>query len=58
MDPIALASADVALGKRTQALRTIKQYLASGLAGPDELGRIRTDPDFDSLRSDFNIATI
>lgn len=54
MDPIALASANVALGKRTEASRILRQYLSSGNAGLDEIARIRTDPDFDSLRSGFN----
>jgi DNA-binding winged helix-turn-helix (wHTH) protein/Tfp pilus assembly protein PilF len=54
MDPIALASASVALGKRTEASRILRQYLSSGGAGLDEIARIRTDPDFDSLRTGFN----
>ena len=54
MDPIALASADVALGKRTEALRTLRQYVSSGLPGPEQIGRIRTDPDFDPVRHGFN----
>jgi len=54
MDPIALASASVALGKRTEASRILQQYLSSGDAGLDEIARIRTDPDFDSLRAGFN----
>ncbi|MBV8669511.1 MAG: winged helix-turn-helix domain-containing protein [Candidatus Eremiobacteraeota bacterium] len=54
MDPIALASASIALGNRTEASRILHQYLSSGNAGLDEIARIRTDPDFDSLRSGFN----
>jgi len=53
-DPIALASADVAMGKRTAALQAIRRYESSGLPGLDEIARIRTDPDFDSLRTGFN----
>jgi DNA-binding winged helix-turn-helix (wHTH) protein/Tfp pilus assembly protein PilF len=54
VDPIALASADVAMGKRAQALKAIQRYESSDLSGLDEIARIRTDPDFDSLRSGFN----
>lgn len=56
MDPIALASADVALGKRIEALRTLRQYVSSGLPGPDQIARIRTDPDFDPVRNGFNVS--
>ncbi len=54
MDPIALASASVALGKRTEASRILRQYLSSGAAGLDAIALIRTDPDFDSLRRGLN----
>ena len=54
LDPIALASADVAMGKRSEALEALRRYESSGLLGLDEIARIRTDPDFDSLRSGFN----
>jgi tetratricopeptide (TPR) repeat protein len=57
MDPIALASADVAMGKPTEALQTVRGYVSSGLHGIDEIGRIRTDPDFDSLRSRIQIGS-
>jgi DNA-binding winged helix-turn-helix (wHTH) protein len=51
-DPVALASADVAMGKRAQALRTVQQYVASGVLDIDEMARLRTDPDLDALRKD------
>ncbi len=54
VDPIALASADVAMGMRTAALGTLAHFESSGDAGLDEIARIRTDPDFDTLRSGFN----
>ena len=54
IDPIALASADVAVGERTQALVTLQHYEASDHIGLDDLARIRTDPDFDTLRTGFN----
>lgn len=53
-DPIALASAEVAMGRRTEALSAIRRYESSGQLGLDDIARIRTDPDFDSLRSGFN----
>jgi hypothetical protein len=53
IDPIALASAHAAMGRRADALRGLRQYESTGLPGLNELGRIRTDPDFDCLR-DFN----
>ena len=57
-DPVALASADVAMGKQSQALHTLRAYMTSGLLGLDDIDRILTDPDFDSLRKDpqFNVA--
>ena len=55
VDPIALASADVAMGNRAEALQTVRGYVSSGLHGIDEIARIRTDPDFDSLRSRIQI---
>ena len=58
IDPIALASADVAMGRRSQAISTLRNFAASGTFGIDELARLRTDPDFDSLRSGFNSAII
>jgi tetratricopeptide (TPR) repeat protein len=57
MDPIALASADVAMGRRADALRTVRGYVSSGLHGIDEIARIRTDPDFDSLRNWIRIGS-
>lgn len=54
IDPIALASADVAMGKRAEALHALRRYESSGMLGLDEIARIRTDPDFDSLRTGFN----
>jgi DNA-binding winged helix-turn-helix (wHTH) protein/Tfp pilus assembly protein PilF len=50
-DPVALASADVALGKTQDALHTVRRYLLSGQVDLDEVGRIRTDPDLDALRA-------
>ena len=40
----------VAGGNRAEALQTVRGYVSSGLHGIDEIARIRTDPDFDSLR--------
>ena len=57
IDPIALASADVAMGNRAAALQTVRGYVSSGLHGIDEIARIRTDPDFDSLRSWIRIGS-
>ena len=57
IDPIALASADVAMGNRAEALQTVRGYVSSGLHGIDEIARIRTDPDFDSLRSWIRIGS-
>jgi hypothetical protein len=57
MDPIALASADVAMGNRVEALQTVRGYVSSGLHGIDEFARIRTDPDFDTLRTDINLSS-
>lgn len=54
VDPIALASAEVAMGKRTMALDALRRYESSGSLGLDDIARIRTDPDFDSLRNGFN----
>ena len=54
IDPIALASADVAAGKRIDALDELRRFETSSDAGLDEIARIRTDPDFDSLRPGFN----
>lgn len=51
-DPLALASADVVMGKRAEALHTLLRYMSSGSPGIDEMSRIRTDPDFESLRKD------
>ncbi len=58
VDALATASADVAMGKRCAAMRTLQTYMASGWPGLDEIDRILTDPDFDSLRNDprFNVA--
>jgi DNA-binding winged helix-turn-helix (wHTH) protein len=49
-DPVAMASADVALGRTDQALQTVRRYMSSGIRDLDEIGRIRTDPDLDALR--------
>lgn len=54
IDPIALASADVAFGRRAQARDELRRFEASSDAGLDEIARIRTDPDFDTLRTGFN----
>jgi predicted Zn-dependent protease len=58
VDALATASADVVMGKRCAAMRTLQNYMASGWPGLDEIDRILTDPDFDSLRNDprFNVA--
>ena len=53
-DPIAFASAEVAAGNRTEALDALRRFESSGQIGLDEIARIRTDPDFDSLRTGFN----
>lgn len=58
VDPIALASADIAMGKRNAARITLQRFELSSHIGLDEIARIRTDPDFDSLRSGFNSATL
>lgn len=50
VDPIALASADVAMGKQDEAMHTLCMYMGSGLLSLDEIDRVLTDPDFDSLR--------
>jgi DNA-binding winged helix-turn-helix (wHTH) protein/Tfp pilus assembly protein PilF len=57
-DPIALASADIAMGKRGAARATLERFERSSDIGLDEIARIRTDPDFDSLRNGFNSATL
>ncbi|MBV8331781.1 MAG: winged helix-turn-helix domain-containing protein [Candidatus Eremiobacteraeota bacterium] len=49
-DPVALASAEVALGHRDEALRVVRGYVASGAHDLDELGRLRSDPDLDAIR--------
>jgi DNA-binding winged helix-turn-helix (wHTH) protein/Tfp pilus assembly protein PilF len=49
-DPVALASADVALGRSDDALGVVRRYVASGTHDLDELGRFRTDPDLDPIR--------
>lgn len=54
VDPIALASAEVAMGNRTEALDALRRFESSGQLGLDDIARIRTDPDFDSLRTGFN----
>ena len=54
VDPLALASAQVAMGKRSEALHTLRKFALSGSLGLDEIARMRTDPDFDSLRTGFN----
>jgi DNA-binding winged helix-turn-helix (wHTH) protein/Tfp pilus assembly protein PilF len=52
VDPLALASAYVALGKQAEAERTLRHYLSTGTPGIDEIARIRIDPDFASFRND------
>ena len=54
VDPIALASAEVAMGYRAEALDALRRFESSGRLGLDDIARIRTDPDFDSLRTGFN----
>lgn len=49
-DPVALASADVAMGRSRDALSVVRRYVASGAHDLDDLGRFRTDPDLDPLR--------
>lgn len=49
-DPVALASADVAMGRPGEALQTVRRYVRSGLHDIDAIGRIRTDPDLDAIR--------
>jgi len=49
-DPVALASADVALGRTADALQTVRRYIKSGIRDIDAIGRIRTDPDLDAIR--------
>jgi hypothetical protein len=50
-DPVALVSADVAMGRRAEALRVVQRYVSSGVLDLDEMARLRTDPDLDSLRT-------
>jgi DNA-binding winged helix-turn-helix (wHTH) protein/Tfp pilus assembly protein PilF len=58
VDPIALASADVAMGKQADAISTLQHYISSETRSLDEIDRILTDPDFDALRNNpkFNTA--
>src|SRR5215472_1335214 len=53
-DAIALASAEIAMGNKSEALEALRTFESSGQVGLDDIARIRTDPDFDSLRTGFN----
>ena len=54
-DPVALASAEVAMGNRGQAMRAVRQYVASGALSLDEMARLRTDPDLEPIRKDRGV---
>jgi tetratricopeptide (TPR) repeat protein len=58
LDPVAIAYADVAMGKPDKALCALRQYVSLGLVDIDGFARLRTDPDFGALRRNRGFNTV
>jgi len=55
IDPLAVASAEVAVGNRTAAAQILRQYVLSGSHNIDDVARLRTDPQLHALCRDRGI---